>query len=584
MSVSVNAPGFLLLLPLALLPLIFIGQRAEPYPSTIGIERDWLSVGVDWALRLLAACAIAALIVGIAGLHRLGLSIERLGQGANIVLLFDRSSSMDNTFAGSVPTGNEDSKSAAARRFLTQFVATREHDRFGVAAFSTAPMFVLPLTDHKDAVQAAIDAIDLPGLAYTNVAKGLAMALSMHESDIRALHGRDEGLSSRAIVLVSDGAAVIDRKVQDQLRAAFNRRPIRLYWIFLRTESARGIFDLPKKGDIDRPQAMPERHLNLFFQSLQIPYRAFEAENPQAVGEAIAAIDQLERSPIRYLERVPQEDLSAFAYGAAAVALFLLILAKLAETRLAATARPVGSRGASLTAAFLALMLLGPSVEVGAAELDRAGVMAIIAAEDEPDLSRRDLSKLDLSGIDFKQADLFAAEMSEVNLANAKLAGVNFNRAILRRANLSGADLSGANLFAVVMDGADLTGADLSRSRIIGELKNVKLTNAKLVGADLGADPTNQGMVPVRTDLSGATLQGADLTGANLTHVLLDYANLRDANLTKARFNWAKLSGADLSGATVNGTFFHRADLTGAILNDLKDADKAVGLNGEGGE
>ena len=55
---------------------------------------------------------------------------------------------------------------------------------------------------------------------------------------------------------------------------------------------------------------MPERHLNLFFQSLKIPYQAFEAENPAAVGEAIAAIDKLERSPIRYYERIPQKDLS----------------------------------------------------------------------------------------------------------------------------------------------------------------------------------------------------------------------------------------------------------------------------------
>jgi hypothetical protein len=67
------------------------------------------------------------------------------------------------------------------------------------------PRNVLPLTDHKEAVLAAVDAITRPGLAYTNVGLGLAMALSTQEADPTA--------ASRAILLVSDRAAVIDRCV-----------------------------------------------------------------------------------------------------------------------------------------------------------------------------------------------------------------------------------------------------------------------------------------------------------------------------------------------------------------------------------
>ena len=84
----------------------------------------------------------------------------------------------------------------------------------------------------------------------------------------------------------------------------------------------------------DTPQALPERHLNLFFHTLKVPYRAFEAENPKAVADAITEIDKLERNPIRYQERVPEYDLSGVVYGIAAGALFLLLLAKLAEVRL----------------------------------------------------------------------------------------------------------------------------------------------------------------------------------------------------------------------------------------------------------
>jgi mxaC protein len=269
------------------------------------------------------------LILGIGGLHRLGRTIEKTGEGAHIVLLIDRSSSMDNTFAGRAPEGGEESKSAAARRLLKDFVLHRDYDLVGVAAFSTSPMHVLPMTEHKEAVVAAVDAMDRPGLAFTNVGRGLALALDMQEADTSP--------AARVIVFVSDGAAVIDRNVQEALRAAFARRPINLYWLFLRTEGTPGISTVPGPGEQDTPQAMPERHLDKFFKSLGTTYRAFEAENPEAVGHAIAEIGKLERSPITYYERIPHEDLKARAFAVALAALLVLLLARLAEVRLVPT-------------------------------------------------------------------------------------------------------------------------------------------------------------------------------------------------------------------------------------------------------
>ncbi len=330
MNLALSAPAVLALLPLALLPLLLSAQRSQSYPSIEGIEADPLSVVIDWVLRLAGAIAITALILGIGGLHRLGRTIEKTGEGAHIVLLIDRSSSMDNTFAGRAPEGGEESKSRAARRLLKAFVLGRDHDLVGVAAFSTSPMHVLPMTEHKEAVTAAVDAMDRPGLAFTNVGRGLALALDMQEADTSP--------AARVIVLVSDGAAVIDRKVQETLRAAFARRPINLYWLFLRTEGTPGISTVPAPGEEDTPQAMPERHLDKFFKSLGITYRAFEAENPEAVEHAIAEIGKLERSPITYYERIPHEDLKPRAFAVALAALLVLLAGKLAEVRLAAPA------------------------------------------------------------------------------------------------------------------------------------------------------------------------------------------------------------------------------------------------------
>jgi mxaC protein len=326
MSIAFSAPLVLLLLPLALAPLILSGQRAQSYPSLATVDTDMLSSIVDWALRLAGAIAIAALILGIAGIHRVGRTVAKTGEGAHLVMLIDRSSSMDNTFAGRTPEGGEESKSAAARRLLKDFIREREHDLVGVAAFSTSPMHVLPMTDHKAAVMAAVDAMDRPGLAFTNVGRGLLLALDMQEADTSP--------AARAIVLVSDGAAVIDRKVQEQLRADFARRPINLYWLFLRTAGTPGISTLPAPGEEDTPQAMPERHLDKFFRSLAIPYRAFEAENPEAVRSAITEIGKLERSSITYFERIPQEDLRGSVFAIALSAMLILLAARAAEIRL----------------------------------------------------------------------------------------------------------------------------------------------------------------------------------------------------------------------------------------------------------
>ncbi|MGZ8975777.1 MAG: hypothetical protein ACXW17_21405, partial [Methylomagnum sp.] len=47
----------------------------------------------------------AGLLLGLAGLFRREYTVERVGQNAHIVLLLDRSRSMDDSFAGRAPTG-----------------------------------------------------------------------------------------------------------------------------------------------------------------------------------------------------------------------------------------------------------------------------------------------------------------------------------------------------------------------------------------------------------------------------------------------------------------------------------------------
>ncbi len=325
MNLAVDIPWALSGLLLTLLPLFNNGMRSSPAPWLTLIPDDKLSVFVVCCLRLCAMAAIAGLVLGMAGLHRTEQSVERIGHGAHIVLLLDRSSSMDNTFAGRAPNGSDESKATAARRLLTEFVKQRQNDLIGVAEYSTSPLFVMPLTENKNAVQAAIAATATPALGFTHVSKGLGMAISFFE--------QQPVTGSRIVLLVSDGAAAIDHDSEQKLRLWFKRQQVRLYWIFLRTANSPGIFDKPEDSRDDNPQSMPELYLHKFFLGLGSPYQAYEAESPDALKQAIADINRLENLPMHYLKRIPKLDLSAACYSAAALLLLALLGIKFCEVK-----------------------------------------------------------------------------------------------------------------------------------------------------------------------------------------------------------------------------------------------------------
>ncbi len=325
MNLAFSHPWLLLLLPLCLLPLassLFERRAAASIPLVM------LSPVTIWLHRLILAAAIisiASLIIGMAGLHILEQTVSRTGNGAHIVFVLDRSASMNETFGGKTPDENEQSKAQAARRLLSEFVSNRPHDLFGVAGFSTQPFYVSPLTEHKSAIQAAINSMETPGLAFTNVAKGLGMGLSYFKDQPHT--------GSRVIVLVSDGAASLDHRAQKTLREWFERYRVSLYWFFLRTENGLGIYSEPGSPQDDNPRVMPERHLHKFFNTLSVPYHAYEVDTVESLQDSIAELDELESLPLIYEEKIPRQPLSVWLYSIALLGLLLLITVKLLEKR-----------------------------------------------------------------------------------------------------------------------------------------------------------------------------------------------------------------------------------------------------------
>jgi len=306
-------PWLLMLLPLAFLPWFRRGQTALPHASLLLIPEDPLSTAVDRGLRGAACLLFACLVIGMSGPYRREQWVDRIGTGAHIVLLLDRSSSMNENFTGRyLGAKATESKSAMARKLLSEFVDRRQHDLFGMVAFAAAPIYVLPLTEDKTAVQAAIDAAGGRGHGVTHIAPGLAMALDFFADRPR--------LGSRLILLVSDGAARIDEQTRDRLRQTFQETGTTLYWIYLRNPTSAPLTQKPSNPN---ETTTPEYFLNQYFESLEVPYRAFEAENPNAMEKAIAEVERLENLPLPYKEKLPREDLSGLFFG---LALFLTLL------------------------------------------------------------------------------------------------------------------------------------------------------------------------------------------------------------------------------------------------------------------
>ncbi|EMR12405.1 MxaC protein [Methylophaga lonarensis MPL] len=325
MNIVFQFPWLLALCPLVVVPWIsqFLPERLASWNQLV--VRSDSSKRLDVLLRLTGSVALLCLLIALAGPQQIERKLQRIGTGAHIVFVLDRSASMDETFGGWMAGDDEKSKGAVAQELLSSFIDERPHDMFAVTAFSTQPIFVTPLTENRTITQAAINTMLSPGLAFTNVPKGLAMGLSLF---------RDQPVTgSRVIVLVSDGAASLDHRAQRTLREWFERYQVRLYWFFLRTENGMGITTVPNSPREDNPRVMPERYLDMFFRTLSTPYQAYEIDTPESLQAAIDQLDELENRPLLYQEIIPRSDLSDIFYLIALFCVFLLSLVKALEAK-----------------------------------------------------------------------------------------------------------------------------------------------------------------------------------------------------------------------------------------------------------
>jgi mxaC protein len=185
-------------------------------------------------------------------------------------------------------------------------------------------MYVLPLTENKEAVVAAVRATAGNALFQTNIGSGLTSAAGLFDKV------PDSG--SRAVVLLSDGAGRIDADTQQKIKDWYDRMHLSLYWIVLKQPGGLSIFNENYVPQEDQPLP-PEIELYEFFKTFKTPFNAYEAENPKTLQLAIEDINRKEKKPIKYLEKIPGKDFSNLCFMIAAIMIALLLGVKYLEVK-----------------------------------------------------------------------------------------------------------------------------------------------------------------------------------------------------------------------------------------------------------
>jgi mxaC protein len=325
LSLDLSHPWVLLLLPLAALPLLRARSDTLSFSYLPWLPPDPAGRIVGWLRGAFAVLAIASIVVGLAGPGRPQTQVVRTGRGAEIVVLIDRSRSMDQRMLPSdwrtidpiIRTqqawNRGPQKSKTARELLSHFVAQRPDDRFSLMFFSGGPLPVVPFTQHDEVVQAGITAGGTgPGLSSTDVGRALLAAIA--EFDGREYTG------SRAILLVSDGGAQLDAPTRRRIAAGMARNRVALYWLYLRSINGATL-------DTDDPQgdAIAEVSMHRFFKSMGTPYHAYQASEPKDLAQAVTDVGRQQNLPLDYLELIPRRDYDRACFALGAFACLMLL-------------------------------------------------------------------------------------------------------------------------------------------------------------------------------------------------------------------------------------------------------------------
>tara|TARA_B100000780_G_C21109893_1_gene448443 strand:- start:220 stop:1179 length:960 start_codon:yes stop_codon:yes gene_type:complete len=310
-------PYWLLLLPLAALPFL-ISVSDKFLISNISVfHQDNFSKKINVLTKIIMSLIIIISILILANPWSNSSTITQIGKGAQLVFVIDRSVSMAKPFIGDDVNNKSEIKSLATRRILKSFIEKRPLDMIGVVGFSNSALYGSKITKNRSYTYAAINAATRSSVNQTNIGSGISSGLFMF-SEI-------ETTGSQALVLLSDGAGKISKRVKNKIAVIFSEKKINLYWIIIKEPNDVSLFSGNTYLKDREPTVIK---LDSFFKSLKTEYKAYEAENPDALSSAIKDIDAKEKRPIKIEKNIPGKNYNPLLLKILLVLLLLLIVIK----------------------------------------------------------------------------------------------------------------------------------------------------------------------------------------------------------------------------------------------------------------
>lgn len=319
--IDFTSPYWLLLLPLSLLPCMARGRDTTTMPWTGWLPADSIGARLNIIWMILSILLLIFLIIGLAGPGKSQISIERIGRGAELSIVLDRSASMDTNIRRLAPNPGEAAKATqtkndVVRETLIWLINQRPENRYSLTLFNTAAIHVAPFLDDPAIAEAGLSASAI-GRGPNKTNMGLALLSAIQRFDNRKYSG------SRALLLVSDGGAKLDQRTRQDIREGLQRNQISLYFVYV--QSSPNSPNLETVGK-DPDTSIEEVALHIFFEQLGTEYRVFQADNPESMAAAVTEIDQLQNLPLTYQEQIPRLDYSNRLYLAALLCCAGLVL------------------------------------------------------------------------------------------------------------------------------------------------------------------------------------------------------------------------------------------------------------------
>jgi Ca-activated chloride channel family protein len=296
-----------LLLLLLLVPLFLVVKarltrdHAPANFSNVGLLAGY---GKTWRLRyrwvptFVRAVALVLLVIAIARPQQGRAETEVPGEGIDIALVLDTSSSMTGTFG-------DQNKLESAQAVIKDFIEKRDQDRIGFVIFRDRSIVLSPLTLDYDSLAVLVDGVDKVNLPDgTAIGSGLGDALNLL---------RESKARSRVAILLTDGqnnAGSIDPGQAARIASTLG---IRVYTIGLIDPSSRQ----SPGGNVNVDEKALEEMAKV------TGGRYFAADNEKGLQEIYDNIDNLETSQIGRPTFLAYDEIAPYFLVAA---LLLLVL------------------------------------------------------------------------------------------------------------------------------------------------------------------------------------------------------------------------------------------------------------------